>query len=98
MTFVDTNNGWEDTLTFCDSCTQKYPESLIKAHGDTFDYKLRLRSGETISFTNARICGDYAHLSGIDKERSIGLEHVFDRGIEVRVSDIVWCADAPDGS
>jgi len=27
-----------------------------------------------------------------------GVDHGFPRGLDIRISDIVWCADAPDGS
>jgi hypothetical protein len=53
--------------------------------------------GSTTS--EAEIHGDYATLTD---ESGLGLHkdftHSFERGIEVRVDDIVWCADAPDGN
>jgi hypothetical protein len=78
------------------------PPALIKAHWDNpFDYALKLRSGEIIRFSGCVI-----HQSGwvtLQFEETYGeqikeLPFSFDRGMEIRISDIVWCADAPNGS
>jgi hypothetical protein len=91
---------------FCLACRRKYPDSLLKATCDPFEYALKLRTGEVWYFTEARIDGDYVHLDFTNHplynvpygEKPNPLPHCFERGVEVRASDIVWCADAPDGS
>ena len=83
----------------CPDCSEKMPPSLIKACGDTFAYVLKLRTGELIHFESAVIYGQFARLTIREPRRIEGLEECpFTRGIDVRLSDIVWCADAPYGS
>ena len=91
----------------CDVCRRFYPPSLLKAAQDYFEYALRLSSGEIIRFNSAEICGDYVTLYGGDgsyDSRSLAdcvqpsQPFIFDRGLDVRLSEIVWCADAPNGS
>jgi hypothetical protein len=96
--------------TVCPDCAPLYPPSLLKASADDFDYALRLRTGEIIKFTYAEIHGDYVSLYSTSRSQitSDGLEPMegheqplpfpFLRGIDVRLNDIVWCADAPNGS
>jgi hypothetical protein len=83
----------------CPDCTRRLPAALIKACSDPFDYVARLRSGEIIRFSSADVTGDYAHLylEGVPADANEELLYSFDRGIDVRVADIVWCADAPEG-
>ena len=96
----------EEPEPVCESCRYLYPPALLKAAGDYFDYALRLSTGEIIRFRSAKIHGDYATLYGGDggyEAQSLlkdnpSLPFSFDRGIDVRVSEIVWCADAPNGS
>lgn len=91
----------------CSECKSKYPAALIKATADhPFDYALRLRSGELIYFTGAKIIGSFARLTVSSQEdfpgknrKSTGLPaHAFPNGIEVFIGEIVWCTDAPDGT
>lgn len=78
-----------------------YPPALAKACCDLFDYACRLRTGEVLRF-------DYAHavtpkivnLSHPDNDFSGCLGRIMlpcPRGIDVRVEDIVWIADAAGG-
>jgi len=92
----------------------KLPPALEKACGDPFDYVLKLRTGEIIRFSEAEIHGDYATLTIHGDSRfafqhqgqplianppSVAAANFcFERDIEVRIEDIVWCADAPHGS
>jgi hypothetical protein len=73
---------------------------LIKSIHDNFDYALKLRTGEVIRYTEASIISnDWLHLEGARLDG--GLEDKnphFERGIDVRISDIVWAKDAPYGS
>lgn len=91
-----------DAALGCASCQARLPASLIKACCDPFDYALRLRTGEIIRFESARVVGAYAHLTGqgsVAGEATFdGLMFPFPRGMDVRLDDIVWCADAPEGS
>lgn len=81
---------------------------------DPWDYAMRLRTGEVYRFIGAKIYGEYARLHGDlqggsrDINNSIKLVlswpswkneiSMFPRGLDVRISDIVWCVDAPIGS
>lgn len=90
-----------DGENLCPPCRLKYPPSLLKACYDTFDYALRLRTGEVLFFESATIHGDFVTLELSDN--SMGQHEddrrcLFDRGLDIRASEIVWCADAPDGS
>lgn len=89
----------------CPECRHFYPPSLLKAEQDQFDYALRLSTGEIIRFESASFHGDYvrlhASLPNGDEcftDKNPELPFRFARGIDVRLSEIVWCADAPQGS
>ena len=74
--------------------------ALAKSLSDPFDYALKLRTGEVIRYEGADIVNkDWVHLKGarIDGGWEDENPH-FDRGIDVRLSDIVWVKDAPYGS
>lgn len=87
---------------YCRKCIQTYPASLLKASVDKpFDYALKLRTGEVWWFSGAEIEGDYVHLTLADcpsGDHENLAPFLFDRGVDVRARDIVWCADAPNGS
>jgi hypothetical protein len=92
-------------MQLCAGCSLRYPPALLKATNDPFDYALRLRSGEVFFFSEATIHGDFVSLELKTAEEMGGTAHSpssynipFDRGVDVRASDIVWCADAPFGS
>lgn len=88
-----------------------WPESLVKALSDPFSYALALKNGQVFEFTQAidggngwvflshggTIDDDMTCLSGVMSKFN---DHVFAfrRGVDVRVSDISWCADSPHGS
>jgi hypothetical protein len=83
---------------------------LIKAVDDPFDYAVKLKDGSLIFFEYAVPCGrdkewallvlndmhqgSNAYLQSVNYRIGAGK----DRGLEVRVSEIVWAADAPYGS
>lgn len=93
----------EEPLVFdtCAPCKRTLPPSLMKATYDAFTYALRLRTGEIIAFREAKIHGEFVTLildeNGRNDSRHYN-DFSFERGLDVRLSDIVWCADAPDGS
>lgn len=86
-----------------------WPPHLVKATYDPFVYALRLRTGEVIVFESAEpVCGDqWAYLkepvftesvNGRRSDEKKSSAFNFERGVEVRVADIVWVSDAPWGS
>ena len=99
-----TRSGFQDFV--CVECAERYPESLLKACYDGDSYALKLRTGEVVLFETAFIRGDYVHLKLFYDESCIpwgeGSERHFSylcsSGLDVRIDDIVWCADAPWGS
>jgi len=76
---------------------------LTKACQDKpFDYALKLRTGEVIRFEGAEIMQPgWIHLDvkppGAQPDEDC-LPFMADRGIDVRIEDIVWVMDAPEGS
>lgn len=82
-----------------------WPDTLIKACSDPFTYALKLRDGSIIQFEHASegINLKWAHLTNVqflaaDRLKTEFAPMTFDRGIDVRIDDIVWVADAPWGS
>lgn len=77
-------------------------EALAKACQDPFDYAMKLRTGEVINFEFARVLNkEWVHLGikPMDEQPETGrIAYPADRGVDVRVSDIVWVMDAPRGS
>lgn len=85
----------------CGACCRKYPASLLKACFDTFDYAMGLRDRRIIRFENAKIHGEWVTLTVIGHSYVDPRDeryYNFERGLDVRIADIVWCADAPFGS
>ena len=82
--------------------------ALAKSFVDQFTFMLRLRTGERILYSTASfVSKEWMHLHearfyyGEDyynMERGTEGLGVFPRGIDVRISDIVWVQDAPFGS
>jgi hypothetical protein len=68
-----------------------WPRHLVKAVFDHYSYRVKLRTGEVMDFEFAESStrGDWVRLFGV-----AGEEHWPERGVDVRVSDIVWIADA----
>lgn len=90
---------WPD-WPVCEFCRRHCPQSLLKACIDPFSYALRLRTGDVIEFESATIHGDFVTLKNDAPETALsgGLPFPCPRGVDVRLDDIVWCADAPHGS
>jgi hypothetical protein len=78
-------------------------EALGKACMDNpFDYAARLRTGEVIRFGGAKVINrEWIHLV-LDSYHSqpVANRLAFPaiRGVDVRLADIVWVMDAPEGS
>ena len=76
------------------------PPSLRRALTEPGDYALRLRTGEIVRFTRADLYGAFVALFAPGGPSAISQsgEPVpeFPHGLEVRISDIVWCARGPN--
>jgi hypothetical protein len=83
-----------------------WPRALAKATVDPFFYAVGLRGGAIIHFESAELIDDehteWVSLRGCPENMRLELDHghemTFERGLEVRVADILWAADAPHGS
>jgi hypothetical protein len=72
---------------------------LRKACNDSFQYALQLRDGTVFEFEEADpIDDEWVRISGISMAPNTFHKFTFARGLDVRVSEIVWVADAPHGS
>ena len=75
---------------------------LKKASVDNFEYMVKLKTGESIFFRQAKIDfeNNEVELHEIEPDFSEGLpaKTYLDRGISVCLDEIVWAADAPYGS
>lgn len=81
----------------CDQCEPTLPPALLKACYDPFDYVLGLYSGKVVRFESASIHGDWVTIES-PPEGFPGWFYPCPRGINLRLKDIEWCADAPEGS
>jgi hypothetical protein len=89
---ADCNCG---TCQFCRADRAAFGGSrvLTKASFDTFFYAAGLQNGMTVYFQRAVAGDDWVTLHGVSKvEPPIGVPT--GRGIEVRLSDIVWLVDS----
>jgi hypothetical protein len=87
----------------CPSCALLFPPAILKAMNDPFYYVVGLRNGMVIYFDWVEdIYGEWIVLrlwEGEIEGRTNPPElPPCPRGLEVRLSDIVWAADAPFGS
>ena len=75
------------------------PPSLERALTEPGEYSLRLRTGEVVRFTRAERFGAFVALFAPGGASAIAQpgEAVpeFPNGLEVRISDVVWCARGP---
>lgn len=91
-----------------DVADAKLPAALQKACVDYFDYLAVLRDGTVIRFHEASVCNEFVSLrwdgslqDGFGILQSLNPilgQFSFDRGVDVRLSEIVLVADAPNGS
>jgi hypothetical protein len=104
---IVTDKSVESADEVCDEHARMLPPSLLKALVDPFDYALALRDGTVVRFSHAEISGEFAVLFGdsqvgdtpVTMFRSEGLvTYQCPRGLDVRIADIMWCADAPQSS
>jgi hypothetical protein len=77
--------------------------ALAKACQDNcFDYALKLRTGEVLRFVGAELLDSEwirIDLGGKDRwDTPNNFPFKADRGLEIRISEIVWVMDAPNGS
>jgi hypothetical protein len=80
----------ETAAEFESKCPSTYPPALRKACCDPFTYALELSSGQCFRFASAEIISpEWVHIVGGGADQ-LG----FLRGVDVRVADIIWVADA----
>ena len=76
--------------------------ALAKACQDPFDYAMKLRTGEVIYFSFAKVLNkEWVHLDikpMNEQPLANRIAYPAHRGVDVRLSDIVWVMDAPRGS
>lgn len=89
---------------------ESIPDALSKALNDQFDYAMGLRNGQIIYFGQARLQEnrEWVTLIGVNglshaggdggSIEMTGVSCAFPRGVDIRISDIVWVADTPNGS
>jgi len=86
--------GWLDGLTGS--------AALSKACDDPFVYAMKLRTGEVLKFECAKMLNrEWVHVtlhSVVNQPEENRIAYPADRGVDVRLSDIVWVMDAPEGS
>lgn len=77
-----------------------WPYELAKAACDPFSYEIRLRDGTVIEFEEAdALSADWIRIKRITamtKDR-IDCQKYYERGLAIKVADIMCVADAPDG-
>lgn len=72
-----------------------WPPALIKALVDPFYYEVKLHTGEQWYIKSAQYLNDdYACLT---LHPDWSKAPYFERGVEVRISNIAWIADTPKG-
>lgn len=88
-----------------DQMRATWPAALIKAIGDNWGFRMKLRTGEVFKFGSAEPINDeWVHIpikQDFVREHMRHLSQVFgevhERGIDIRVSDIVWIVDSESG-
>jgi len=96
--------GWADPPPGkFEDLMHRIPLSLKDALRTPSDYAMGLQEGTVIRFTEAFLCGEWAHLQvkysdGVTTKNEASDSFNFRRGIDVRLSDIVWCCDEPESS
>jgi hypothetical protein len=87
--------------TICDACGKRLGSHLIKGCVDPFDYALGTKSGLIVRWTGeiAIIEGEWLNIpEGKLEILGLGAPWPLPRGLQIRISEIVWVADAPQGS
>lgn len=89
-----TRPAWYWNSLICDSCRVTYPPALLKSCRDNWHYAMKVRDSKGIvEFTRAVINGPW--VSVFDDDCGVAIDGLsFDRGVNIKISDIVWVADA----
>lgn len=74
----------------------KWPEALIKATTDEFNYAMSLRNGDLIQFRSAEFLNPSTVKVIIPRKNIYNFE--LPRGLEIKLDQIVWVSDAPTGA
>jgi hypothetical protein len=99
--------GFFEDWGFCRRCMDRYGHHLLKSTIDPFEYAIRLTSGDLIYYQEAAIKGDWVvipydgftarhHGEGVPPRATDNPP--WERGLQIHVDAIAWCADAPFGS
>ncbi len=91
ITYCGVCGGLEEDLV----CTRQCSNVLAKCVSDQFTYYLRVRTGEVFQFEIAEIFGEWLHLENcriVECGTPLSAGEM-QRGIDVRLSDIVWIQD-----
>ena len=85
-----------DQAQVCPEHQWLYPRILLKASITPGHYGLKLREGTYLEFESATFLGKWVLLSPSQRASGFGphLPEPFSKGMEVRLSDIVWAADS----
>ena len=99
--FGEDGSEYVPAYYFCPNCMNRYPQALRKALVDPFFYAAGIKELGVVEFETARIKGDWVTLIPHDGDvgfRQQNLPYPFPRNIDVPLANILWVADAPDGS
>ena len=83
---------------FCQTCVDKYGNTMLKAVVDPFCYAFGLKSGMVLWVETIAINKDWVYFPKPESDFSTKLTFPFERGLQVRLDEIAWVADAPRGS
>ena len=105
MTVIDFASQSQDDCFRPDLLKAGWPPALIKSLLDPFEYAAGIRTGWVMVFTEADDIGNgwvrlkeaRSYMEGPNAPSEAD-QLIFERGFEVRVSEIVWVCDAPHGS
>ena len=104
---IDALEAWrgdEATIKQQEQLQKQIGPHLAKATQDPFDYFVAMKTGESFHFHSATyvLGDDWILLEDFFPDTNSMLMkrfgHGFSRGLQVRLSDILFAADAPDGS
>lgn len=89
-----------DFQGICDACEEKFGPHLGKALCDPFDYAIGLKNGHVFRLVggDVSIVGEWLIINGIEEHTVPLKSSTFPRGMQLRLSEVAWIADAPEGS
>jgi hypothetical protein len=82
---------------FCEGCKAIFGSHLATSLCDEFDYVIYLKNGMEICCHRISLNGEWLEI-GAEGLKVSASPFSFPRGLQVRLSEVVLVADAPDGS